>query len=71
MYYTYILRCEDNTLYTGIATDLERRFNEHLAQDPKICAKYTLSHKAKKMECAWESENKVLASKLEFWIKKV
>ncbi|MBE0504382.1 MAG: GIY-YIG nuclease family protein [Desulfuromonadales bacterium] len=27
----YILRCSDNSLYTGITTDLARRFQEHLA----------------------------------------
>lgn len=25
----YIIRCDDQTLYTGITTDLERRFREH------------------------------------------
>ncbi len=29
MRYTYILLCADNTLYTGITTDLERRIHEH------------------------------------------
>ena len=32
MYYTYILRCEDNSLYTGITTDLKRRFDEWLSK---------------------------------------
>jgi putative endonuclease len=27
----YLLRCGDGTLYTGIATDVERRFAEHVA----------------------------------------
>jgi putative endonuclease len=27
----YILRCSDNSLYTGITTDLERRFCQHAA----------------------------------------
>lgn len=27
--YTYILRCSDDTLYTGYTTDLERRLSEH------------------------------------------
>ncbi|MCR5453347.1 MAG: GIY-YIG nuclease family protein [Lachnospiraceae bacterium] len=27
--YTYILRCKDNSLYTGWTTDLERRVEEH------------------------------------------
>ena len=25
----YIIRCSDNTLYTGITTDLQRRFCQH------------------------------------------
>ena len=29
-YYVYILKCSDNTYYTGVTNDLERRFNEHL-----------------------------------------
>ena len=36
MYYTYILRCCDNTLYTGIASDIEKRMNEHFLQNEKI-----------------------------------
>ncbi len=27
--YTYILKCSDNSLYTGWTLDLERRVNEH------------------------------------------
>ena len=70
MYYTYILRCKDNSLYTGITTDLERRLKEHKEKGEKT-AKYTLRHEAERMEIAWESENRVLASKLEFNIKKL
>ncbi len=29
MYFVYILRCADKTLYTGITTDVDRRFSEH------------------------------------------
>ena len=25
----YIIRCDDDSLYTGVTTDLERRFREH------------------------------------------
>jgi putative endonuclease len=35
----------------------------------ETCAKYTQSHTAVKLEIAWESENKSLASKLEYHIK--
>jgi putative endonuclease len=36
----YILRCADNTLYTGVAVDVDRRFSEHVEQGSKS-AKYT------------------------------
>lgn len=29
MYFVYLLECEDGSLYTGITTDVERRFTEH------------------------------------------
>ncbi len=70
MYYVYMLRCEDNSIYTGITTDIERRFNEHISQD-KNCAKYTLRHKAKKLEKVWKTADKKMASKLEYHIKKL
>lgn len=28
-WYLYILRCKDNTLYTGITTDVEKRLEAH------------------------------------------
>jgi putative endonuclease len=30
-WYVYIVRCRDGNLYTGIATDVERRIADHLA----------------------------------------
>ena len=68
MYYTYIFRCKDNSLSTGITPDLERRLKEHKEKGEKT-AKYTLRHEVVKMEIAWKSENRVLASKLEFNIQ--
>lgn len=68
MYYVYMLRCEDNSIYTGITTDVERRMEEHFSQNEK-CAKYTKNHKAKKLEALWQTENRILASKLEYAIK--
>ena len=70
MYFTYILRCEDNSLYTGITTDLDRRMEEHFSKGEK-CAKYTFRHTPKKLEAAWKSETRALASKLEFNIKRL
>ena len=30
-WYVYIVRCRDGSLYTGIATDVERRIADHLS----------------------------------------
>ena len=68
MYYVYMLRCEDNSLYTGITTNLERRMKEHFTKSEK-CSKYTMRHEAKKLETVWQAENRALASKLEYYIK--
>ena len=29
MYFVYLIECEDGSIYTGITTDVERRFSEH------------------------------------------
>ena len=70
MYYIYMLRCEDNSLYTGITTDLERRMTEHFSKDSK-CAKYTYRHTAKRLERVFITETRKDASKLEFYIKRL
>ena len=31
MWFVYLLRCSDSSLYTGVTTDLERRLQEHNA----------------------------------------
>lgn len=42
MYYVYILRCRDDTLYTGITTDVLRRVQQH---NDGTGAKYTRSRR--------------------------
>ena len=51
MYYTYMIRCSDNSIYTGMTNNLERRIEEHITKD-KRGAKYTKSHNAEKLEIA-------------------
>jgi putative endonuclease len=63
-----MLRCVDNSIYTGITTDLNRRLSQHFNKDNK-CAKYTFNHSAKNLETVWQTENRTLASKLEYHIK--
>jgi putative endonuclease len=43
MYYLYVLRCADDSLYCGQTTDLERRIREHNSDNSK--SKYTRSRK--------------------------
>lgn len=38
-WYVYMLRCKDNSLYTGVTNDLQRRIEEH--NHSKLGAKYT------------------------------
>ena len=42
-WYVYMVRCSDNSLYSGITTDTERRVREHNGEVPgvKKGAKYT------------------------------
>ncbi len=68
MYYTYMIRCADNSIYTGMTNDLEKRLKEHKTKS-KNGAKYTKSHDAIKIEIAWRSKDKSLACKLEYQIK--
>lgn len=69
-YYIYVLRCKGNYLYTGITTDVARRFDEHRGETAKT-AKYTRSHKPLQIERVWQTENRSLASKLEYAVKRL
>ena len=47
MYYVYLLRCADNSLYCGLTTDLDRRVEEHNGEKSK--SKYTRSRRPVKL----------------------
>ena len=69
MYYLYILKCADKTLYTGITTDLKRRVAEH--NDSKLGAKYTSARRPVKLIYSKKFKNRSAASKEEARIKKL
>jgi len=69
MYYLYILKCADKTLYTGITTDLKRRLTEH--NEGKLGAKYTSSRSPVKIVYSKKFKNRSTASKEEARIKKL
>ena len=66
-YFVYILECNDNTLYTGITTDLQRRVQEHNKSDRG--AKYTKVRRPVKLVYSEVCEDRSSASKREYEIK--
>lgn len=66
MYYTYMIRCKDNSIYTGMTNNIDERFNKHLSG---AGAKYTKTHIPEKIEAVWRSKDKSLACKLEYQLK--
>ncbi len=67
MYYLYILKCADKTLYTGITVDLKRRIKEH--NTSKLGAKYTSTRRPVELIYSKKFRNRSLASKKENQIK--
>lgn len=66
--YIYILRCCDDTLYTGIAADIKKRIRQHMGII-KGGAKYTHSHGIKYIAALWETDDTSAARKLEYALK--
>lgn len=69
-WYLYMIRCRDDSLYTGISIDVERRFAEHTEQGDK-CAKYLRGKGPFKLEFQVEVGTKSEATKLELLVKKL
>ena len=55
-FFVYILRCADETLYTGYTGDLKRRLKQH--QSGSIPRSYTKSRRPVKLVWAGEFETK-------------
>ena len=68
MYYVYMLECADGSLYTGIATDVERRFAEHAAGKG---ARYTRAHPPVRVVYQEALPDRSAASKREAAVKKL
>ena len=66
MYFVYLLKCADGSLYCGITTDVKRRFKEH--QTGKG-GNYTHSHRAVKIVYVEKRKNRSSALKREVEIK--
>ncbi len=68
-YTVYILRCRGDRLYTGITTDLERRFSEHGGTEKS--ARFTRAFRPETVAAAWKTDSRSAALKLEARIKKL
>jgi putative endonuclease len=64
-----MLKCSDDTLYTGITTDLKRRVDEH--NNSSKGAKYTRIRRPIELVYSESFEDKSSASKREYEIKKL
>lgn len=67
-YYVYIVRCNDETLYTGITNNLEKRILAH--NTSKTGAKYTRSRRPVSLVYQELCNDKSHAQKREHEIKK-
>jgi putative endonuclease len=68
MWYLYILKCTDGSLYTGISDNVEKRFELH---SQKKGAKYTKSHPPESIVHVELHDSKSSALKREIEVKKM
>ena len=69
VWYLYVVRCVDSTLYTGITTDVDRRVREHNAS--KRGAKYTRTRRPVELVWTREYKSRSEAQKAEYSFKKM
>ena len=65
----YILNCADNTLYTGITTDIKRRVDEHNKNNKG--ARYTRARRPVELVYQEACESRADASRREYYIKQL
>lgn len=68
--YVYMVMCEDESIYTGIARDVKARMKEHFYKTGKG-AKYTRSRGVKRILMVWEAKSYSSAARLEYAIKRI
>ncbi len=68
MYYFYIVRCSDNSLYSGQTNNLAKRIKEHNLGKTKS-AKYTKAHRPVELVYSEKYATLQLAMRREYQIK--
>ncbi len=69
-WFIYVLRCADNSLYTGVTTDVQRRFEEHSSNGNKS-AKYVRGRGPLTLAATAHAQDKVHAMRAEYAFKKL
>ncbi len=69
-WFVYILQCNDDSLYTGVTTDIERRVKEH-NHDTKLAASYTRARRPVKLVYSEQCDDRSQALKREVRIKRL
>jgi putative endonuclease len=67
-WFLYLLECSDGSVYTGIATDVQARFEKHLSG---AGARYTRSRKPVRVLASFELADRSSASRAEYWVKRL
>lgn len=67
-WYVYLIECRDGSVYTGIATDVARRYAEHAAGKG---ARYTRAHPPLRLLAHFEHPDRAAASRAEHAIKQL
>lgn len=65
----YFLRCNDNSLYAGITTDIVRRLHQH--NHTKLGAKYTKAKRPVTLVFIETATDRSAASKREYQLRKL
>ena len=69
-WYVYMVRCTDQSLYTGVATDVERRVDEHNHSNP-LGARYTRSRRPVSLVYQEPCDNRSHACQREYALKQL
>jgi len=67
-WFVYLIQCRDGSIYTGIATDVERRFAQHLAGKG---ARYTRANSPVQLLARFPHPDRASASRAEYAIKQL
>jgi putative endonuclease len=67
-WFLYLIECADGSIYTGIATDVNARFEKHSSGKG---ARYTRSRKPLAVLASFELAGRSEASRAEYWVKRL